>query len=170
MWFLGAPVTFHEDPVRTVPADLQVRPTRPADRHVTLLFLGRVPDDAVQNLWGSLPSLGLPDRAGAVGWERFGRRALALALADADERWRTAAGVAAAIASEQLPDLAVPVDFRPHVTLGRLPKAGRPPTPHAMRRWPVPATPLVVGPPTLFRSRDDPTGDRYEVVAQQPTS
>ena len=74
VWFLGAPVTFHEDPVPAVPADLQARPTRPADRHVTLLFLGRVLDDAVQHLWGSLPSLGLPEQARAVGWERFGRR------------------------------------------------------------------------------------------------
>ena len=137
---------------------------------MTLLFLGRRPEDAVRSLWASLPSLGVPEQARAVGWERFGRRALALALADDDGRWRTAAGEAAAIAAQQLPDLAVPADFRPHVTVGRLPKAARPPTSHVMGRWPVPTGPLGVGPPALFRSRDDPTGDRYEVVAQQPTS
>jgi 2'-5' RNA ligase len=144
-----------------------VVPTRPADRHLTLVFLGRVPQATVMDLWRSLPPLTLPATIRALAWERFGRRAIALSLADDDGRLGAAADVCAEAAGAHLRDLRVPAKFRPHVTLGRVAKRASPPAPAALRTWPVPPAPLAVGAPTLFRSRDDPAGDRYEVMAQQ---
>lgn len=141
--------------------------TRPADRHLTLVFLGRVPRDTVMAAWRSLPHLTLPEEVRAVAWERFGRRAIALSLADDDGRLGAAADVCVSVAGARLSGFRPPAGFRPHVTLGRVPKRVSPPTPAAMRTWSVPPEPLAVGPPTLFRSREDVAGSRYEVMAQQ---
>ena len=39
-----------------------------------------------------------------------------------------------------------------------------------MIAWSVPAGPVRVGPATLFRLDERSTGDRYEMVEQQPPS
>jgi 2'-5' RNA ligase len=167
VWFVGAPVSFAGDPLLAVPAGVEVVATRPADRHVTLVFLGRVPQESALDLWAALPPLTVPEHVGAVAWERFGRNAIALSVADDDDQLRAATDLCLDVAVAQLTDLTRPAGFRPHVTLGRIRKRARPPTPAALRGWPVPADPLHVGPPTLFRSRGRADGDRYEVVARQ---
>lgn len=165
MWFVGAPVSFVDDPLAAVPEGVDLVATRPADLHLTLVFLGRLTPDAALDLWGALPPLALPDGVRAVAWERFGRNALALSLGDDDGRLRIATEACRDVADARLADFIRPAGFRPHVTLGRIPKRARPPTPAALRGRPVPADPLHVGPPTLFRSRGRADGDRYAVVA-----
>jgi 2'-5' RNA ligase len=166
VWFVGAPVLFGGSGV-LVPADTEVVATREADRHITLVFLGRVPEEDVMRFWGSLPQLDLPARTRPLRWERFGRSAIALALADDDGLLSTAAG-ACHDAAEGLIGVRRPPEHRPHVTMARVPRRSRPPAPQALRAWPVPPGPLDVGLITLFRSRTGATGDRYEVVEQQP--
>jgi 2'-5' RNA ligase len=168
MWFVGASVSFAVDDL-VMPEAEGVVATRPADRHLTLAYLGRVATEDVQRVWRALPPLALPERVLALGWERFGRRALALSLGDDDHRLRTAAEACFDAAGAQLLTFERPAELRPHVTLGRVRKGVRPPTPAAMRAWPVPSAPLTLGPPTLFRSRADASPDRYEVVDQQPS-
>lgn len=141
--------------------------TRSGDRHLTLVFLGRMPREHVLRFWESLPPLTLPDHGRPVRWELMGRRALALTLADDDGHLGVAADACFEAAAEQRIELRRPDRFRPHVTLARVPKRRKPPTPQVLRDWPVPPGPVCVGPPTLFRSREDTTGDRYEIVEQQ---
>lgn len=141
--------------------------TRSGDRHLTLVFLGRMPREQVLLFWQSLPPLTLPDHARPVQWELMGRRALALTLADDDGRLGAAADACYEVAAEQWIELRRSDRFRPHVTLARVPKRRRPPTQRVLGDWPVPPGPVYVGPPTLFRSREDTTGDRYEIVEQQ---
>ena len=167
VWFVGAPVTFAADDEPLVPSDADVRATRPADRHVTLVFLGRVPDDTAHRVWRSLPTLRLPVEVHALRWDRFGRSALALRLSDDDGRLEAAAALCHDAAGDIVVDLRRPAVFRPHVTLARVPRRGRPPPERVLSSWPVPSSALQVGRPTLFRSNPRSTGDRYEVVEQQ---
>jgi 2'-5' RNA ligase len=166
VWFVGAPVAFAaDDPL--VPADADVRATRPADRHVTLVFLGRVPGDTARRVWRSIPPLRLPVEVHARRWERFGRSALALELSDDDGLLEAAAARCHDEAADVVVDLGRPAVFRPHVTMARVPRRGRPPSGRELRSWPVPSSALPVGRPTLFRTNPQSTGDRYEVVDQQ---
>jgi 2'-5' RNA ligase len=167
VWFVGVPVTFAADDEPLVPADADVRALRPADRHVTLVFLGRVPDGAARRVWRSLPTLRLPVEVHALGWDRFGRSAVALGLSDDDGLLEAAATLCHDAAGDVVVDRRRPAVFRPHVTMARAPRRGRPPTERDLRRWPVPSSALQVGRPTLFRSNPRSTGDRYEVVEQQ---
>lgn len=161
MWFVGAPVALDG----AVPHDDAIVSTRPGDRHLTLAYLGRMPSADVMRVWRALPPLSLPEHARPLRWERFGHRAVALALADDDGRLRAAADACFDVVEAQLPQLARPSALRPHVTLGRVRKGMASP---AMDGWPLPPAPLGLGPPTLFRLADDRVGDRYEVVEQQP--
>jgi 2'-5' RNA ligase len=166
VWFVGAPLSFADDD-GLVPADADVVAIGPADRHVTLLFLGRVADDAAQQVWRALPPLRLPAEVRALHWQRFGRSALALELSDDDGRL-TAAADRCHDAAEGVVEVQRHPVHRPHVTMARVPRRSRPPSARALGEWPLPSSPIVVGVPTLFRSRTQPAGDRYEVVAQQP--
>jgi len=167
VWFVGTPVSFADDPLLAVPAGVELVATRPADRHVTLVFLGRMPQESALDLWDALPPLTVPEHVGAVAWERFGRNAIALSVADGDDQLRAATDLCLGVAVAQLTDFTRPAGFRPHVTLGRIRKRAHPPTPAAMRGWTVPAELIQVGLPTLFRSRGRADGDRFEVVARQ---
>ena len=140
--------------------------TRVADRHVTLAFLGPVPDDDVSRCWASLPRLALPAAAAPTGWARFGRSAIVVTLAD-DDRQLIAAMDACHDAAAEVFDLRRPAEQRPHVTLARVRRRAKAPRPHVLRGWDVPAGPVEVGRVTLFRSRPSGSGDRYEVVEQQ---
>jgi 2'-5' RNA ligase len=165
VWFVGAPVAFAPDDESLVPADAALRATRPGDRHLTLLFLGRVSEDTALRLWRALPPLRLPGEVRALGWERFGRTALALELDD-DGMLEAAARVCNEHAAGVV-EVEARERYRPHVTMARVPRRGRPPSPASLHAWRLPAAPLTAGPPTLFRSRSGPGADRYEVVDQQ---
>lgn len=171
MWFVGAPLHFATGDDALVPtdADVDVEPIRPGDRHVTLVFLGRVPDDTALQVWRAVPPLRLPSELRAVRWARFGRSALALELSDDDGLLASAAGLCEG-AAEPLVALQRHPVYRPHVTMARVPRRSRPPSTRALEDWPLPAAPIAVGAPTLYRSNPQPTGDRYELVAQQPTT
>jgi 2'-5' RNA ligase len=167
VWFVGAPLTFAADDEPLVPADADVRATRPADRHVTLVFLGSVPEETARRVWQSIPPLELPADVRGLRWDRFGRSALALELSDDDGLLEAAAASCHDAAIAVVEDIRRPEVFRPHVTMARVPRRGRPPSTGGLRGWPVPSSALQVGRPTLFRSNPQPTGDRYDVVEQQ---
>ena len=166
MWFVGAPLSFAGDD-GLVPSDADVVAIQASDRHVTLVFLGRVPEDAALQVWRALPPLLLPAEVGAVRWERFGRSALAIELSDDDGRLAVAADRCHEAAEGVVEVQRHPV-YRPHVTMARVPRRSRPPSARTLGEWPLPSSPIAVGVPTLFRSRTEPAAERYEVVAQQP--
>jgi 2'-5' RNA ligase len=168
VWFVGAPVTFAADDEPLVPADADVRAIGSADRHVTLVFLGRVPDDTARRVWQSIAPLELPVEVQALRWERFGRSALALELSDGDGLLEAAAALCHDAAADVGIEVRRPAVFRPHVTMARVPRRGRPPRERDLRGWPVPSSALRVGRLTLFHSNPQSTGDRYDVVEQQP--
>lgn len=160
-------MSFSTDLGEIVPPGAEVVATRPGDRHLTLVFLGGVPEETVAQCWGDLPELALPAQVRPLAWERFGRRAIALVVSDDDGLLR-AAGDACHDTAVRLVEVRRPDGFRPHVTMARVPRRARPPTAKVLSEWPVPSRPLDVGPATLFRSRSGGTGDRYEVVEVQP--
>lgn len=168
MWFVGAPASLAAEDV--VPPAAGLRLTRPVDRHLTLVYLGHVPADVARRVWDALPRLALPAVATGLRWERFGRSAIALVLADDDGSLRRAADRCVTVADAAVASFRPPTEFRPHLTVGRVRKGARPPARRAMAGWPLPPGPLGLGPVTLFRSRDatDPAPERYERVAQQP--
>lgn len=167
MWFVGAPLAFEVADVELVPPDAEVVPVRPGDRHVTLVFLGGVPDDSALHVWRSLPDLRLPTEVRALGWARFGQSALALELADEQGLLAVAADHCDSAAAAVV-ELRRHPHYRPHVTMARTPRRSRPPSARALAGWPVPPQPITVGAPTLYRTKPKSAGDRYEVVAQQP--
>jgi len=167
VWFVGATVTFAATDEPLVPVRADVRPTRPADRHVTLVFLGPVPEGTAQRVWHSLPRLQLPDEVRALRWARFGRSAVALEVSDDDVLLEGASARCHDAAAEVGVGVRRPSVFRPHVTMARVPRRGRPPNPRALRDWPVPSSALEVGRTALFRTIPQSTADRYEVVDQQ---
>ena len=170
MWFIGAPVSLPGDAGDVVvPSSTDLRVIRPGDRHLTLLFLGKVPVETVMECWGDLPPLVLPPQSRPLRWERFGRSAIALAISDDDQLLRGAADACHDTAAPLL-ELPRPSVFRPHVTMARVPRRARPPTAAELQARPVPGGPLDVDPATLFRSRTEGSGDRYEVVQAQPRS
>jgi 2'-5' RNA ligase len=133
------------------------------DRHVTLVFLGRVAEDTARRVWAALPTMTLPHERRALAWERFGRTAIALELAD-DDGLLEAAADACREASTGVDEGRPPERFRPHVTMARVARRARPPSPRALARWQLPAEPLRVGALTLFRAAQQSSGDRYEQV------
>jgi 2'-5' RNA ligase len=167
VWFIGVPMSLGADERELVPASADLVATRAADRHLTLVFLGRAPDHDVATVWQSVPALGLPSTVDAHRWERFGRSAIALVVSD-DDGLLDAAATVCHDAADGLIEVRRPSPFRPHVTMARVPRRARPPSSGALRGWPLPASPLEVGALTLFRSRTDPGTDRYEIVEQLP--
>jgi 2'-5' RNA ligase len=167
VWFVGAPLSFAADD-GLVPPDADVVVIQPSDRHVTLVFLGRVTDDKGLQVWRALPPLRLPAAVRALRWERFGRSALALELSD-DDGLLTAAAERCHQAAEGVVEVQGHPVYRPHVTMARVPRRSRPPSGRTLGEWPLPSGPIAVGAPTLFRSRTQPSGARYEIVAQQPS-
>jgi 2'-5' RNA ligase len=167
VWFVGAPVTVADADEPVAPTGAEVRAVRPGDRHVTLVFLGGVPVDTAQEVWRSIPLLRLPAEVRALRWARFGRSALALELSDADGLFEGGATQCSDAATSVGIEVRPPPVFRPHVTIARVPRRGRPPTDRDLHEWPVPRSALQVGRLTLFRSNPASTGDRYEVVEQQ---
>ena len=120
----------------------------------------------MREIWRSVPVLDLPSQARAVRWERFGRSAIALVVADKDGRLGAAADACHGAAAPLI-ELRPPSPFRPHVTMARVRRRARPPSAAVLRAWTVPQAGLQLGPLTLFRSRVDPGDDRYEVVAHR---
>jgi 2'-5' RNA ligase len=170
VWFVGAPLTFAADDDALVPPDADAVAIGQRDRHVTLVFLGRLPEEVALEVWRALPALHLPATVRALRWDRFGRSALALELSD-DDGLLAAAADCCHDAAAQVVDLqGHPVD-RPHVTMARVPRRARPPSARTLAAWPLPSHPLAVGAPTLYRTHPQraPDGDRYALVAQQPT-
>lgn len=167
MWFIGAPLAFEVADAELVPPDAEVVPVRPGDRHVTLVFLGGVPDDSALSIWRSLPDLRLPAEVRALGWARFGQSALALELSDEHGLLTVAAGRCDSAATAVV-ELQRHPHYRPHVTMARTPRRSRPPSARALAGWPMPSQPIAVGAPTLYRTKPQPGSDRYERVAQQP--
>jgi 2'-5' RNA ligase len=165
-WFVGAPASF-PGPEPLVPDGSGLSPTRTADRHVTLVFLGAPPEEDVVAYWRSLPELRLPVSAQVEGLARFGRGAIVVTLADDGGRLAAAAEACYDAAPDAL-GLRRPEAHRPHVTLARVARRATPPSARTLQRWPVPPGPVALGPVTLFRSRPAGPGDRYERVAHQP--
>lgn len=141
-----------------------LRRVRPEQLHVTLRFLGEVPDADLDAVVGALVATRLPAGAVAVAGptvERLGRAVLGVPVAGLDD---VAAQVTVATAALGEPPEDRP--FRGHVTLARargrrgvVPRsaAGQP----FDRRWPVAGVDLV-------RSHLGSGGPRYEVVASFP--
>lgn len=167
MWFVGAPVTFAADDDQLVPPEAGINPVRPGDRHVTLVFLGGAPDSAAAQIWRSLPVLRLPSGVRALRWARFGATALALELSDDDELLAAAAARCEG-AAEPVVDLQRHPAYRPHVTMARVTRRSRPPDARTLEGWPLPGGPIAVGALTLYRTKPQRDGDRYEIVAEQP--
>jgi 2'-5' RNA ligase len=168
VWFIGAPVSLAAEDDDLVPARPDLVATRPGDRHLTLAFLGPAPDEHARALWSSLPPVVLPDASRALRWERLGRSAIALEVSD-DDRLLTAAAAACYDAADGLIELVPPSPFRPHVTMARVPRRSRPPSSRVLSELPLPSSALEVGSLTLFRTRTQREGDRYERVEQRPT-
>jgi 2'-5' RNA ligase len=166
VWFVGTPLQVTGDDDGVVPSDVDLRVVRPADRHLTLVYLGPVPEPTAHAIWASIPPLPVPTEVRAVRWERLGKSAVALELTDDDGRLAAAAGVCHEAAAKVI-DIEPPRVFRPHLTMARVPRRVRPPTNGVLGEWPVPSGPIAVGRPTLFRSNPQSAGDRYEVVDQQ---
>jgi 2'-5' RNA ligase len=160
------PVAWAAGDPEPVPVAAGVVATRIADRHLTLVFLGRPPDEDVMALWASLGPLELPAAVAPQWWERFGRSAVALVVSD-DGGLLEAAAEACHIAAEGLIGVRRPPSFRPHVTMARVPRRARPPSNADLRTWTVPSGRLEVGALTLFRTRPDQAGDRYERVTDR---
>jgi 2'-5' RNA ligase len=147
-------------------ADLRL--VRPEGLHVTLAFLGHLPEQEIPRIAAALPPGAARPRLQALGVKPVPPRQprlFALDLADEDGR---AAAIQSAVsgALEQL-GLYEPEKrpFWPHVTLARVRKGGR------VKRLELP------GPPgdawgaealTLYRSRLSREGARYEPVHRVP--
>ena len=149
-----------------VPASADVVAIGRPDRHVTLVFLGGVPEGVALEVWRSLPPLRMPDEVRALRWDRFGRSALALELSDDDGLLAAAADPCQNAALQVVEVQRHPV-YRPHVTMARVPRRSRPPSGRVLAGWPMPTDPVAVGVPTLYctPSPAHPTTDRYAVVA-----
>jgi RNA 2',3'-cyclic 3'-phosphodiesterase len=139
-----------------------LRLVAPEALHVTLVFLGHLPEEEIPRIAGALPSEAAAPRMHAIGVKPVpprGPRLFALDLADHDGR----AGRIQAAVSDSLEALGLyepeKRPFWPHVTLARVRKGGR------VRRLDVsdpPADPWVGTAVTLYRSRLSREGARYE--------
>ncbi|HEX8912580.1 MAG TPA: RNA 2',3'-cyclic phosphodiesterase [Humisphaera sp.] len=160
-WWDGTDLARH---VRLVPA---------ANLHVTLKFLGEVPDDRVAAVRAALaagvPRVGPVElRPASAGFfpPRGNARVFVVHLAGDLERLSTAyAGVESALESLGFPREGRP--FKPHVTVGRA--RDRQGAPAAVRRVverdaALAEEPFVVDAVTLFSSDLRPGGPAYSVV------
>lgn len=146
-----------------------LRPVDAAALHVTLVFLGAQPEEAVEAIAAEAldPLRGLP----APVLAPLGLRPLpprrprlyALDLEDRDgtaRRVQAAAADALALAGRYRPERR---PFWPHVTLARVRSGARPAPPRAD---PPPRVRFTAAQATLYRSRPSAQGARYEPVAR----
>lgn len=150
---------------------LGARWTRPDGRHLTLKFLGEVPDGRVDALCQVVVGAAGTHRRFEVAFSELGAfpnarrpRVLWVGLGDGAEPM---AALAAGIEQELVP-LGFPLDdrpFRTHVTLARFPHPG---ALHEMPAVHVPTTSFVVNDVVVFRSELHPRGARYTVIRRIP--
>ena len=140
-----------------------VRWTTPDQWHVTLRFLGEVPDDSVPGLVRSLAAVGgAPPRAARLGpaTSVLSRGTLMVPVAGVDD-------LAAAVVDASRGIGRPPEDrpFRGHVTVargrGRRPVTGDLAGQAVTGRWPVDEVAVI-------RSRLDAHGARYDTIATVP--
>jgi 2'-5' RNA ligase len=145
------------------PAGDDVRWSDPGSWHVTLRFLGEVPEEALPDARAALAAVDAAATEAVVGRTpgRVGHVALALPVAGLDEVSGAVATAFAGLPGEERRR------FRGHLTIGRLRRVGRWPAAgvgvlEADVRWPVTAVALVRS--HLGGGRPA----RYEVLARQP--
>lgn len=141
-----------------------LRLVAPEALHVTLVFLGHLPEEDIPRIAATLPADALAPTMRATGVKPVpprGPRLLALDLTDENGR----AGAIQSRVSDALaaPGLYEPEKrpFWPHVTLARVRKGGH------VRRLDFadpPADPWRATAVTLYRSRLSPRGARYEAL------
>ena len=147
--------------------DLRLPP--PESLHVTLVFLGHLPEEDVRRVQRCLGAAsGRPPRLEPLGVKPLPPRRprlFALDLADEEGRAGELQGrLAAALAAEGLyePERR---PFWPHVTLARV-KRGETAAPVPASAPPPPQEPLVADQVVLYRSHLSPRGARYEALAR----
>jgi 2'-5' RNA ligase len=145
---------------RTVVRHCGGKPVTPANYHLTLAFLGNVPDERLPAIMAAARALEVP--AFDLTLDRYGTFEAAQVLwigpAEAPAPLRLLAGEIGHLMAEvaELPTDLRP--FHPHVTLARKvrnPPELKPPRPVT---WPVDGFALV-------ESETDPAGARYQVIA-----
>lgn len=145
------------------PPDPALRWTTPDQWHVTLRFLGEVPDDAVPDLGGALAAVAAHrPRVARMGpaTARLGRGTLMVPVAGVDDLWSAVV--------EASRGFGRPPEDRPftgHVTLAR--GRGRHAVPASLTGQAV-GGPWHVGEVALVRSRLDRRGARYDTVVTVP--
>jgi 2'-5' RNA ligase len=145
---------------------------KPAALHVTLAFLGEVPDPAVAALCEAVAAL-YPMPPFTVRWHGLGAfpsprrpRALWIGVADgarelAALEQAVASRLGRAAAGDESPA------FRPHVTIGRVKTEGRDvPWAAALAAADVAGVSQRVSHVSVFRSRGLPGGEGYEEIAR----
>ncbi len=145
------------------------RPTAPGVRwttrdkwHVTLRFLGQVPEEALAEVGQALSRLEAPGAVTAVagpGVERLGISVLCVPVAGVDELAARVVALTAAIG-----EAVDPRPFRGHLTVAR---AGRGVSLRTLTGAPFLAA-WPVDEVTLVASTRDPDGARYQVVGRYP--
>jgi 2'-5' RNA ligase len=145
-----------------------LRPVAVEALHVTLVFLGYLPEKeiarTVSTAFGALDGLAAPRLAvrGVRPVPRRNARLFALDLADDGER--AAAVQAAASAALDAARLYKPEKrpFWPHITLARVKRGERRPPP--LEAPEPPSDPFLAPTVTLYRSHLSPRGARYEAL------
>jgi 2'-5' RNA ligase len=147
------------DELRLVPAEAL---------HVTLVFLGHLPEEEIPRIAAALRASGRAPRLAAVGLEPVPPRQprlLALDLVDEDGRaGAIQAGISDALSALGLYE-AEQRPFWPHVTLARVRKGART---RPIEAPDPPAEPWTGAAVTLYRSRLSRAGARYEALERVP--
>jgi len=174
-WFVGFPAAIEDAAIDPILASAPpfLRPFQPADRHVTLAFLGRLPAMRVDAVRERLATLAVPSieaQTAALTLLPSARRPTAVAfrigrggnlVAAAVVRHRPALLDAAGCPPDPRPPL-------PHLTIARPPRRPATHDLHALRRWIDAASfapiPVRLGPPRLFGWSPDRPARQFVVV------
>jgi 2'-5' RNA ligase len=139
-----------------------LRLVAPEALHVTLAFLGHLPEEEIPRIAEVLPRGAMAPRLTAVGVKAVPPRQPRLFALDLADEGRRAGAIQAAV-SDSLEALGLyepeKRPFWPHITLARVRKGGR------VRRLdppPPPADPWCATAVTLYRSRLSRAGAAYE--------